>query len=47
MTPGQLQTIEETFHAALDCEPAQLSAFLDKTCACDEVSRGKVKALLA
>src|SRR6266567_6083258 len=47
MTPGQLQTIEETFHAALDCEPGQLSAFLDKTCAGDEVLRGKVEALLA
>src|SRR6266581_5186161 len=47
MTPGQLQTIEETFHAALDCEPGQLSAFLGKTCAGDEVLRGKVEALLA
>ena len=47
MTPGQLETIEETFHAALDCEPGQLSAFLDKTCAGDEVLRGKVEALLA
>src|SRR5881392_1559565 len=47
MTPGQLGTIEETFHAALDCEPGQLSAFLDKTCAGDEVLRGKVEALLA
>src|SRR6266478_5601397 len=47
MTPGQLETIEETFHAALDCEPGQLSAFLDKACAGDEVLRGKVGALLA
>ncbi len=47
MTPGQLETIEETFHAALDCEPGQLSAFLDKACAGDEVLRGKVEALLA
>src|SRR6266568_3425715 len=47
MTPGQLQTVEETFHAALDCEPGQLSAFLDKTCAGDELLRGEVEALLA
>ena len=47
MTPAKLQTVEETFHAALDCEPGQLSAFLDKTCAGDEVLRGKVEALLA
>src|SRR5437762_220671 len=47
MTPGQLGTIEEVFHAALDCEPGQLSAFLDKACAGDEVLRGKVEALLA
>jgi serine/threonine protein kinase len=47
MTPARLQTIEEIFHAALDCEPDQLNAFLDETCACDEVLRGKVEALLA
>jgi eukaryotic-like serine/threonine-protein kinase len=47
MTPARLQTIEEIFHAALDCEPDQRSAFLDKTCAGDEVLRGKVEALLA
>src|SRR5438874_3666630 len=47
MTPARLQTIEEIFHAALDQEPDQLNAFLDETCAGDEVLRGKVKALLA
>ena len=47
MTPARLQTIEEIFHAALDCEPDQLNAFLDETCAGDEVLRGKVEALLA
>ena len=47
MTPGRLQTIEEIFHAALDCEPDQLSAFLDKTCSDDAVLRRKVEALLA
>src|SRR5207247_1942799 len=40
-------TIEEIFHAALDQEPNQLNAFLDETCAGDEVLRGKVEALLA
>jgi TolB-like protein/Tfp pilus assembly protein PilF/tRNA A-37 threonylcarbamoyl transferase component Bud32 len=47
MTPVRLQTIEEIFHAALECEPNQLSAFLDKRCAGDEVLRGKVEELLA
>jgi serine/threonine protein kinase/Tfp pilus assembly protein PilF len=47
MTPARPQTTEEVFHAALDCGPDQLSAFLDKTCAGDEVLRGEVEALLA
>src|SRR5213083_1688899 len=47
MTPARLQALEEVFHSALDCEPGQLSALLDKTCAGDEVLRGKVEALLA
>src|SRR6266550_9309370 len=47
MTPARLQTIEEIFHAALDCEPDQINALLDETCAGDEVLRGKVEALLA
>lgn len=47
MTPTRLQTIEEVFHGALDCEPDQVSTFLDKTCAGDEVLRDKVEALLA
>src|SRR6266568_3910269 len=47
MTPARPQTIEETFHAALDCEPDQLSAFLDKTCAGDELLRREVETLLA
>src|SRR5437899_419146 len=42
-----LQTIEETFHAALDCEPDQVSAFLDRRCAGDTLLRTKVEALLA
>src|SRR6266487_2305440 len=47
MTPARLQTIEEVFHAALDQEPDQISAFLDAACEGDELLRGKVEALLA
>ncbi len=47
MTPAGLQTIKEIFHAALDCEPDQLNAFLDETCAGDEVLHANVEALLA
>jgi serine/threonine protein kinase len=47
MTPLRLQTVEEIFHAALDCGPDQVSAFLDKRCGADKVLRGKVEELLA
>src|SRR5438034_6688630 len=47
MTPARFQTIEEIFLAALDREPAQISAFLDKACEGDEVLRRRVEALLA
>src|SRR6266513_2276052 len=47
MTPARLQTIKEIFHAALDCEPDQLNAFLDETCAGDEVLHANLEALLA
>jgi serine/threonine protein kinase/Tfp pilus assembly protein PilF len=47
MTPALLQAIEKTFHAALGCEPGQLRAFLNKTCAGDEVLRCEVEELLA
>ena len=46
MTPAQLQTVEEIFHAALDQEPDQVGAFLDTACAGDELLRRKVEALL-
>ena len=46
MTPAQLQKVEETFHAALDCDPAQLQSFLDRACAGDAFLREKVNALL-
>ncbi len=47
MTPGQLQTIEEIFHAALNSEPDELGTFLDTTCAGDAALRMKVEAMLA
>ena len=47
MTPAQLQTIEEIFHAALDQKPDQIGAFLDTACEGDELLRRKVEALLA
>jgi serine/threonine protein kinase len=47
MTSAQLQTIEEIFRAALDQEPNQISAFLDKACKGDDSLRRKVEALLA
>ena len=47
MTPARLQTVEEIFHAALDQEPEQTSAFLDTACEGDEALRLKVEALLA
>src|SRR5205814_10551799 len=46
MTPARFQTIEEIYRAALDREPDQVSAFLDKACKGDEVLRRKVEALL-
>ena len=47
MTPARLQTIEEIFHAALDQEPEQTSAFLDTACEGDPLLRRKVETLLA
>jgi TolB-like protein/Tfp pilus assembly protein PilF len=46
MTPARFQTIEEIYRAALDQEPDQVRAFLDKACKGDEVLRRKVEALL-
>ena len=47
MTPAQLQTIEEIFHAALDQEPDQVARFVETACEGDELLRRKVEALLA
>src|SRR6266571_4530997 len=47
MTPAQLQTIEEIFHAALDQEPEKVARFVETACEGDELLRDKVEALLA
>src|SRR3954468_7394694 len=47
MTPAQLQTVEEIFHAALDQEPDQVARFVDTTCEGDELLRREIEALLA
>jgi serine/threonine protein kinase len=47
MTPARFQTIEEIFLAALEQEPDQVSAFLDRTCDGDAVLRREVEKLLA
>jgi serine/threonine protein kinase len=46
MTPARFNTIEEIFRSALDQEPEQIGAFLDRACEGDEVLRRKVEALL-
>jgi eukaryotic-like serine/threonine-protein kinase len=43
----RLETVEEIFHAALNCEPDQLKAFLDGSCEGDKALRGKVEEILA
>src|SRR5437667_4458754 len=47
MTPAQLQTIEEIFHAALNQEPEKVARFVETACEGDELLRDKVEALLA
>jgi serine/threonine protein kinase/thioredoxin-like negative regulator of GroEL len=47
MTPAQLQTVEEIFHAALDQQPDQVARFVDTACEGDELLRREVEALLA
>src|SRR6266496_619083 len=47
MTPTRFQTIEQIYRAALDQEPDQISAFLDRACKHDDVLRHKVEALLS
>src|SRR5438132_3425133 len=47
MTPAQLQTVEEIFHAALNQKPEQVARFVDTACEGDEPLRRKVEALVA
>ena len=47
MTPARFQTIEEIYRAALDQQPDQIRAFLDRACKGDELLRRKVEALLS
>jgi serine/threonine protein kinase len=47
MTPARFQTIEQIYREALDQDPDQISAFLDRACKGDAVVRHKVEALLA
>ncbi len=47
MTSGQLQTIEEIFHAALARAPAEVDAFLETACAGDKILRAQVEKLIA
>jgi eukaryotic-like serine/threonine-protein kinase len=47
MNPARFQTIEEIFLAALEQEPDQVSAFLERACDGDAVLRREVEALLA
>ena len=47
MTPERWQQIDQLFHAALACEPAQREEFLATKCAGDEPLRREVESLLS
>src|ERR1051325_3301536 len=47
LTQAQLQTIEQIFHAAVDCTPDQLRTILDTACAGDAALRITIESLLA
>ncbi|HLN98618.1 MAG TPA: protein kinase [Pyrinomonadaceae bacterium] len=47
MKPERWQQLDSIFHSALQCEPAERSAFLDEACAGDELLRKEVEALLS
>jgi serine/threonine protein kinase/Tol biopolymer transport system component len=47
MKPERWQQLDQLFHSALECEPAERAAFLDETCAGDAAIRKQVEALLA
>src|SRR5205085_627155 len=44
---AKLAEIERIFHAALECEPDKLSAYLDSACYGDEDLRRKIESLLS
>jgi len=47
MTSGRWEHIQELYHAALELEPTQRSAFLEEACGGDEAVCREVEALLA
>ena len=47
MNPERWEKLDQLFHAALECGPAERTALLDKACAGDEALRKHVDALLA
>jgi serine/threonine protein kinase len=47
MKPERWQQLDKLFHAALEREPAERSAFLDQACASDQSLRKQVETLLA
>jgi serine/threonine-protein kinase len=46
MEPERWRQIEELFHSALECEPAQRSALLDSGCGADASLRQEIESLL-
>jgi eukaryotic-like serine/threonine-protein kinase len=47
MTPERWQQIDQLFHAALDCEPAQREEFLATHCADDKLLRFEIESLIS
>src|SRR5262245_21716205 len=47
MSPDRWQQVQELYHAALELEPNQRSAFVKENCDGDEAVRREVEALLA
>src|SRR5215472_10675056 len=47
LTPERWSQIQTVFHAALDCDPEDQPAFLDRACAEDVELRAEVESLLA
>src|SRR5262245_39541478 len=46
MTPERWQRIDQLFHAALECDPADREVFLEQACGPDEELRSKIDMLL-